>query len=242
MLIAALDGLRGIVNELGKGYPAPHFVDRAGGKVFRHEEIDRTPQLACYLKAVKICSTLRAALALVDLGHMQEAYALCRICDDQTDDIGYLVKPLGETGLMSVDQLRFLNEFYQEEFDKPDDPLASTRRRDRVPRRKVYAGIHKDAKDPSTALALNQTLQRTFSGYVHGAYSHIMDMYGGNPGSYHMCGMLDTPRIPEALRTIPHYLYRGMMAVEGLALLTGRVDLATKLRTLSDEVQKVALG
>ena len=81
-LHAAVDQLCAIVDQLGASFPPPHIVTLGDGFVDRHERKDRTNGLACYLKAVKVCSTLNGALVLLDSGHVQEAHALGRIAQD----------------------------------------------------------------------------------------------------------------------------------------------------------------
>ena len=46
--------------------------------------------------------------------------------------------------------------------------------------------------NPSDAQSAMSTLHKAYSGYVHGAYPHIMELYGGNPARFHMAGMRDT--------------------------------------------------
>jgi hypothetical protein len=236
LLANAVRDLRDIVSELGADFPTPDFVPLGSGMYYRHKPEDRTPHLACYLKAVKICSTLRAAVALVGIGHAHEAYALCRVCDEQGEDIYFLIISLQSVdGRLDAIQEQFLTEFYQEEWADPEDVLSNAAR-NRVSRQKIRAAILASPEfgllDPSRAVAVGRSIAQTFSGFVHGAYVHILDMYGP-PGKYYMTGFKGTPRMEEALRTIPSYVFRGMMAVEALSFSTGRHDLVTKLKGLS---------
>jgi hypothetical protein len=80
---------------------------------------DKTPELARFIKSVKICSTLGAALVLVALGHVQEAYALCRISDERAEEIMFLTLPLGENDSWSPLQQRFLAEFVRKNLRIP---------------------------------------------------------------------------------------------------------------------------
>jgi hypothetical protein len=53
------------------------------------------------------------------------------------------------------------------------------------------------ASDPSRRIELYRTISKVYSGFVHGASPHIMEMYGGDPPHFHTKGMLGTPRIEE---------------------------------------------
>jgi hypothetical protein len=95
-LRAGVELLCGIVDRLGTSFPPPSIVPHGDGFVDRHHPSVRDNSLACYLKAVKVCSTLKGAIILAANAHVQEAYALLRIAQDQIDDIHFLVFPKGE--------------------------------------------------------------------------------------------------------------------------------------------------
>jgi hypothetical protein len=100
--------------------------------------------------------------------------------DDFCNEIFFLLKPQSEDGSFSADQILFLESFFQEELDQPGDPLASKQKRATVPVRKIHATFAKLAStelNSSDAQELLRTTQQAFSGYVHGAYPHIMEMY-----------------------------------------------------------------
>ena len=61
-------------------------------------------------------------------------------------------------------------------------------------------------------LKLYRTLSKAYSGYVHGASPHIMDMYGGNPPRFHTAGMLGTPRMAEHSDDLWNYMYRSFIS------------------------------
>ena len=204
---------------------------------FRHETL--TESLACYLKGVKAISTLNACLVLLRAGHAQEIGALCRIVDDCCNEIFFLLVPQdGEK--FSKDQMRFLENFFQEEFDQPDNPLGSTQKRSTVPVRSIFATFGRVAGgelNPSDAQELLRTTHQAFSGYVHGAYPHIMEMYGGNPPHFHLTGMLGTPRISEWQTQLIGYVQRLIIASVLVARKVGLTDLEAPIRALLEEFE-----
>ncbi|MBM4053912.1 MAG: hypothetical protein FJ264_04390 [Planctomycetes bacterium] len=78
---------------------------------------------------------------------------------------------------------------------------------------------------------IHRTLSQTFSGYVHGASSHIMEMYGGDPPRYYLAGMIDTPLIASCTENIFHYFHRGLMSVMFVAGSFGEQKLLQDLYT-----------
>jgi hypothetical protein len=222
--------LEGLVQELGSFFEKPTLVDIGDHKVFRHRV--KNDLLMSYLKCVRAVSSLNAALVLLRNGYVQEVGTLCRCIQDFCDDVLFLATPLGEKE-PSADQRRLVEEFYQEDFDQPANPLVSIQKRDRVPRPKIQAGIARiqgHPINPSDATTLHRTIQQVFSGYVHGAYVHTMEMYGGNPPKYHTSGMLHTPRVHEWERQLVNYIYRAVIAAEIVAKRVGATLSIENLR------------
>jgi hypothetical protein len=237
LLEDTVSGLDDCVQELSSSFPRPLRVQSRSGFVFRHAEQD--DRLLSFLKAVRIASLHNAAIVLLRAGFVQETYALCRMTDEACEDIWFMATPLGEGGQASKDQVRFHEEFFQEEFDDSEDLLSSSKR-DRVPRQRIRAAVNRigERPDPSTDQAVARTLFQAFSGFIHGPYVHIMQQYGGLPPRFHTRGMLGTPREDEGVKNHVHYLYRSLLAVEGVARRAGRADVVDRLFALSSELAR----
>ena len=193
-----VSNLQSAMSQIESVVDAPAFVNDPAYPRFRHEE--KSQKTAIFLKGVRIVSALNASIALLERGHIQECSVLYRTIDEFLEDIVFL-KPPGADEEPSEAQQKFLTEFYQEEFDTGKSPLSSTQKRHRVPRRTIYNAI---AQITSAFLntydgrELHRTISQTMSGYVHGAYPHIMELYGGDPPHYHLEGMLGTAACLEA--------------------------------------------
>jgi hypothetical protein len=187
--------------------------------------------LLSYLKLVKIASHNNASLVLIDQGYVQEVYALCRMIDEACEDIIFMATPLGDDGDASGHQRRFVEEFYQEEFSPAESNIVKAHQsRDRVPRDKIRAGVSRvggafKGRNPSHEVQVTRVLSNTFSGYVHGAYTHLMELFGGPPLRFHTRGLLGTPRIQECLGSQVNYVCRSLMAAETVARRLGRGDV-----------------
>ena len=106
-----------------------------------------------------------------------------------------------------------------------------------IPREKIRAYIAKSeaaALEPSRGIQLSKTISKTYSGFVHGASPHIMDMYGGNPARFHVQGMLGTPRIEEHKRDIWNYFYRGIVTFGFAAKAFGADELFKSIQDYCD--------
>jgi len=216
----------------------PPVPAKIGNSMFsRHNQYSDV--LLCYLKGVKLVSTLNAALVLFRHGYVQEIGALCRMSDDFFHEIIFFIKPLEEE-TPSNDQRRMFEDFFREEFENPDAPLGTVKDRDNVPRRKINAAfglIAKEELNPYDAQHLASTVHKAFSGYVHGAYPHIMEMYDGNPPHFHMSGMLGTVRITEWEDQLVTHVYQAIMATEIISRRLGLQDEEKGIRILLVEYE-----
>lgn len=213
-----------LVGSLDSEFPHPKAVIHGNGYVFRHPPNERSDNLASYLKLARIASLTNACLDLMEKGYVQEIYILCRAIDEASEDIKFFALPLGETGT-NQSQMNHLKEFYQEEHEDADDPLSSTSRH-RVPRQKIrsaFSNIQTDFGDPHLKQKVASSISQLFSGFVHGAYVFIMEMYDQK---YHMCGMPNSPRLLECADNFSNHLYRSILALEALCYRIRRHDIA----------------
>ena len=230
-----LSDLGALYHEMAAKIEAPVFVDVGGYQEWRYENLSES--LACFLKGIKTVSTLNASMVLLRAGYTQEIGALCRMFDDYCNEIIFLLLPQnGES--FSKEQIQFLNDFFQEEFDKPKSPLSSTQKRVNVPVRKIHATFGKVAKtelNPSDAQELLRTKHQAFSGYVHAAYPHIMEMFGG--AQPHLNGMLGTPRIDEWRDQLIRCVYTALMVTVFVARKLVLNEMETKAQELLEKFE-----
>ena len=126
----------------------------------------------------------------------------------------------------------FLADFYQEEFDNQESAVKSTQKRYTVPRRRIHAylaSLDPSLGNPSYNQEVSRTLQQAFSGFVHGASSAIMDMYGGSPPRFHVRGMLGTWRMPEFEHDIWNYFERVFPAFAAVGIAFGDRELVQRI-------------
>lgn len=225
----ALSRFQRCVTVLTRRLDPPQIVQRSGYPVLRHERQDSV--LAAVLKCVRLVSCFNASLVLLREGFVQEVGACLRIADELTDDVWFLSVSLGEGGQPSDEQRMFLEEFFQEEFSDPRDPVATSAKRHRISRRRIrsaLARLEADGGGAGRSQVLGRTIYNAYSGFVHGAYTHIMelcsiDLHGLAPPHYQMRGVPD--RVPEFQDALVHYVYRAIVAAVAAAKVSG--DLGT---------------
>jgi|GEM_PF-4763880 len=229
-----INQLEKLVYELEAQFPSPKPAPVGDNFfVFRHDKEHRSDVLASYLKIVRIVSLLNASTCLIEKGFYQEVYILCRAIDEAVEDITFLALPIEENGA-SKKQIEWLEEFYQEQLSNPTDALSSTSRK-RVGRKEIRAAISNlpiRSSDPHTRRKTTGAIHDILSGFVHGAYVFIMELFGGRVPKFHMCGMFGTPRTVECMSNFENHLYRSIAIFESVAHRSERVELALKAMKL----------
>jgi hypothetical protein len=250
LLIHSIDAIEQEVLRLQSHFPSPTFVRLPGGiSAFRHDKGDDL--LMSYLKCVRSVSMLRAGVLLVESGFYQEIGILCRCLSESFEDVLFLATPLGEDKKPSKAQIQLMEEFFQEEFEDPSKPVASQQKRQRVPRDQVLAGIARidgNALNPSDAKLISRSLHMGFSGYVHGAYPHIMELFGARPdeqgrpdvanGQYSMSGGMPNARVAEMLEALASRAHNTAVAVSIVGKRLNDKTVEERLSPVMDALSK----
>lgn len=222
-IVSDLDELTQILDS---EFERPVPVIFGEGFVFRHHAHLKSDVLASHLKLVRVVSLLNASICLMEKGYVQEVYIFCRAIDEAVEETTFLALPDNEINYSSK-QIKMLKEFYQEQFSDLND-FKSSIPRDRVGRRDIRAAISKipvPAADPHTRNTIAKSIYEVFSGFVHGSYVHIMEMYGGINRKFYTKGMLGTPLMDDCIKNFASYICRAAMMAELVAARVGRQDL-----------------
>lgn len=199
----------------------PQLVNMSFGPAFRFKEKDIYQALL--QKLARAQSLVRGAKLLLENGFVQEQAILHRAMDETNEDIMFLVQAISSGTVTELHQ-RFLEAFWEEEIDESGKALTSAQKRPMIPRSKIHAYLANAqgaAVDPSTKKEVSRTISKAYSGFVHGASPHIMEMYGGTPPQFHTNGMLDTPRMEEYGCDFWNYAYRTFISHVAVAKAFG---------------------
>jgi len=203
-----LDELDALIAEVTARLPRPKQVNFSGAFVWRFTE--QTVHQAIVQKLARLISGLRAATLLHENGLFQEQGAIQRILDEIGIDVVFLSLGATDDELGSLHK-EYLKYFYQEEFDKPDDPLGSRQDRPMVSRKKIHAWLARRQEypiDPHTGSSVLNTIHKGYSGYLHAASPHVMEMYDGSCfETGNLCGTRNHTAQANDLKT---HVYRGV--------------------------------
>jgi len=199
-----------VVHRVEARFPMPELVDVNGSPQWRYPEM--TVEHMCLLRCVRIVSAFNAIRGMLVAGYVQEIPVLLRTIDEFQEDIVFLIEgyPAEELGNQ---QQKFMLEMGKEEYCAPDSPFATKVARNPPTRKKIKSAVARSLSpvvNPSDSKEASHVATDCLSGYVHGAYPHIMELYGGPPphSRFHMTGMLGTPRMRTCASTVAMYLQR----------------------------------
>jgi hypothetical protein len=218
----------------------PNLTKTNTGFVVRYKEKDIYQALV--QKLARVISGLHAARLLLDRGFVQELGALQRMLDESNEDISFLACGIIYNQIGDLHK-RYLEYFYQEEFDTSGRPLSLSEGRPTIPRKKIRAFLAKImAPDipESMRIESSKTLSKVYSGFIHGASPQIMDMCVGDPPMFMVRGMLGTPRIEEHADDLWNYFYRGILSFAAVAKAFGDDNLFASIRQYRDHFEAVS--
>lgn len=218
--------------------PKPVFTDVSGQRQYRYEQ--HTAYHVAFLKGVRVVSGLNACLFLLKGGFVQEAMMIVRTLDDFLNEMFFILEN-AESGALDSHQNKFIEDFFREEFNNPKNPFLNETRRETVPKKKIWASVARQMGthiNSSDLQKMFQVINDALSGYVHGAYPHIMEMYAGNPPKFHMEGMHAAPRIRMCIGKIQDYTHRAITAFEYLAKSLGSEELSENLHKTREYFEK----
>jgi hypothetical protein len=230
------DAFQQLENKIEK----PALVKRGNFSVFRYET--QSIKAAVIQKLARRVSGLHASLVLLRAGFVQEMGVIFRTLDEFDEDMDFLCGAIRNERMTELHK-EYLASFYQEEFDNPDNPFSSEQKRPTIRRQKIRAAITRqkgEPLNPSDAQRVRRMLSQEFSGYVHGASVHILQMYDGDPPRYHLCGICGTPRIEDLTSNYWCYVYRGITVTQVVATSFGEVELALRLYALGEDFRRAS--
>ncbi|ARN76355.1 hypothetical protein BST96_09515 [Oceanicoccus sagamiensis] len=207
----------------------PDLVNLSFGEAFRFKE--KNIYEAMIQKLARAQSLVRAAQVLLNNSFLQEQSILHRAIDETNEDIMFLVYAVTNDTITDLHQ-KFLDAFWEEEIDASGNIIDSDQKRPMVPRKKIrayLARIEGVGFDQSRGVEVTRTLSKAYSGFVHGASPHIMDLYGGNPAHFHVTGMQGTTRMKEHTDDLWNYMYRTYISHIAVARAFGAEEVVEPL-------------
>jgi hypothetical protein len=149
-----------------------------------YEYKEHSPKVVAVLKLVRAAQGVSAIALVVRSGFFVDFGALMRCANDSIEEIYFLLENYPGTN-PNVDQ--FVANFFEKTID---DHLTGTT--PQVQTNKIRAAVVRVLKDGKQDYKTQQRLEKifkTFSGYVHANYAHIMEVYNGHADDFNLRGV-----------------------------------------------------
>jgi hypothetical protein len=225
----ALEMMGVAFDALSRKVGDPQLQPMGDGYVYRYKE--KSIYQAIIQKLARLITGLHAISVLNKAGFLQEQAALQRTLDEFEEDIAFLCFGIIFDEITDL-HTEYLAAFYEEEFDDPKSAIRSTQKRPMISRKKIRAFVSKDrgaGYDQSSTIEIGRTISKTYSGYVHGASPHLMELYFGNPPKYQLSGGIDSPFYEDHIEDLLNYYYRSILSFAFAAKAFGEEDLFAKI-------------
>lgn len=200
-----LTPLERLIGLFSASLEQPKLVDVEGGRAYRYEAPDA--RHFCLLKGVLAVNTLYAILELARCGFIFQVSALLRVVIECTTHIEFVLDP--STDVKHKEKVAAYLAAYFADFDR--DPSAPFEKAP-IKQGQVHATIGKTLDDIAAQYENAEgrkptadayfSVYRCFSNFVHGRYPETVDLYGGNPGRFHLHGMSGTRKDMEMAVTL----------------------------------------
>lgn len=155
----------------------PKFISEK--QVFEYSTV--SVEVVAYLKAVRATQSLKSIRLLQENGLIIDLYTVGRCILDCVNEIYFLLEKYPE---VSQTVEKFLQNFREatidDQLEEGTDVVPSRKIRNASARVRAEGG----QLNFDQAKAVLDRPYKIFSGYVHGQYSHIMEIYGGPPNEW----------------------------------------------------------
>jgi hypothetical protein len=192
---------------------------------------EQTARALCVGKAVRMISGIRAALALADLGFIEECGTLLRTVSDFANEIIAVCEGHPKQEPTTV-QRRFVQQYFKPIATTPEEYEAQERER-WVSRDDLIAAhsrwVTETGGNPSRVRMVLRFLAHNYDKFVHGAYITAMELFSGRTQTF----MLRGHEAEEKRR-----LYKGAVASRFHEALTALFQMATiaNMPALADDI------
>ncbi|MGC9197127.1 MAG: hypothetical protein ACP5IL_17030 [Syntrophobacteraceae bacterium] len=208
-----LDQLAALVEKLRKeAIGEPLWI--AGKDVFEYQ--DHSARVVAILKLIRAMHGVNAIDLLCRAGFFIDLGVIVRCVNDCISEIYFLLEDFPKTS-DNVD--RFVTAFFASTIDgylSNKEPMVLTKKiRSSVVR--VLNGEHDDA-----LRKLLERIFKTFSGYVHADYAHIMEVYNGAAFDFNVKGV---PAIEQRVMRMDHVEVAAISVLYAAAFIARTLDM-----------------
>jgi hypothetical protein len=177
----------------------------------------------CLLRACRIVSALNGAMELARCGYPQEIGVLHRVVQESSSQINAVMAQITIDGHVSGKLATFIDAYFRDahrsETMQPDSPTKLSQKYVNEligSRLDEFSLLDRNNPNWKSAAERYWHIDWVFSNYVHGRYPETMDLYGGEPGRFHLYGMKGTPKDLENIQMLDAFMTTASRCFVGL--------------------------
>jgi hypothetical protein len=161
-------------------FGAPKWQEKKEAFEYEHKSIETV----VILKLIRAAQGLTALDILCKAGLSIDLGASIRGIYDAVEEVYFLLESYPDKPSNHVEQ--FVQNFFENTADGYLDTTTHQVARDKIrnARVRILAGRHDDATQK-----LLERIYKTFCGYTHASYVHIMEIYNGQEDSFNLAGI-----------------------------------------------------
>lgn len=193
-----------------------------------YEYQDHSATVVAVLKIVRAAQGVSAFSLLCRSGLFIDFGAIVRCVNDCADEVYFLLEDFPHTS-GNVDQ--FVKSFFESTIDgclSHDTPAVPTKKI-----RSAMVRVLKGSEDERTRTNL-ENIYKSFSGYVHANYAHIMEMYNGGGRDFSLAGVASAQQRQIRMEYVEHsaisVLHAAAFAAHNFGLKELHHDIAGTIR------------
>ena len=160
----------------------------------------------CLLKCSRAVSALNASIVLARHGYPQEIAVLIRTLIECTTHVKYVLNGRQSDGELTAEMKKYVQGYFSDFARNTASDFKRTDLRQGAVHNAIGKDLEKFALDGVDPSKLLSNVYLTYSNYVHAKYPEAMDLYGGIPGRFHVCGMSGTPKDNENVLAIEAFI------------------------------------
>jgi hypothetical protein len=208
---ARVEPLERLVHAFAVSLPKPLFY-HSGKKHYGFRYAKPTAQHFCLLKAARVVSALNAALVLVQYGYTQEIGVLMRTVIEYTTHIEFVLDARDDVGTLEPKVEKYVQDYFADFARDSSTDFKGAQVRQTTVNKRLGVSLDNLARQSgdghrhTAAEQLYSNIYLTYSNYVHAKYPEVMDLYGGEPGRFHLRGMHGTSKDHENLQVVDAFI------------------------------------
>ncbi|MCQ9206435.1 MAG: hypothetical protein NG740_00920 [Omnitrophica bacterium] len=187
-------------------------------KVFEYS--NQSINVVVVLKAIRAAQGIKSLYLLCRNGLFIDMGAIYRCVSDCSEEIYFLLE---QYPIASDNVKKFVKAFFETTIDGHLN--AKT---EHVPTGKIHSAMVRtltgSKQDEKIRTSINN-IHKTFSGYTHANYSHIMQAYGGTPSNFNLSGVSSVQQREMHMQLVEQAYYSVLCSIGFAANKFGLAEL-----------------